>query len=579
MNDTTIPAMVWARVAAHGPETILRRKALGIWRPITWAELGTRARAIGTALRADGLAPGEVAGILSETTQDWIAADLAIQGAGAASLGVNPTDGREAVAHVLGDSGCAVLFVEGEEQLDKVLHIRDRCPALRRIVIMDMKGLHDFADPMCEALETLVARGEAADRTDPTAWERGIAAIAPDDLAVLAYTAATTGVPRGVMLSHANLMAQVQGAAAMTGQGPADERLAFMPMSLVGERVLGLYQSLFCRSISNLVESAETVPENLAEVRPTVMIAIPRVWQKFYAAIAVAAAGATPVQKALYDWSFRANAARVEAGGHGGGIGDALVLRRARRAVGLDRLRVAWVGGAPVSPALLRWYRCLGIDLREIYGLAECGGLAVAEGISVAHGEMTLSPAGEVLLRGAHVCQGYWRDAPGTRAALRDGWLHTGDLGRIEDGRLVLTGRTADVMAMPDGAQASPALLENELALSPYVADALVARQGDDLVALVMIEFDTVESWAQERNVPFTGFASLARAPQVTELVAQAVAEANARAPAGRRIARFRLIDRDLAAEDGALTPMMKLRRAVVLERFRPLLDEMDRAA
>ncbi len=592
----TVPSMVAARVAAHGAETILRKKERGIWRPISWADLGGRMRAIGSALRADGLRPGEVAGILSEVGPDWIAADLAILSIGCVSVGIHPTDGAGEVAHVMRDSGCAVLFVENEEQLDKVLHLRDGCADLRRIVIMDMKGLRDFADPMCEGIDSLVARGQAADRADPAAWDRGVTAVRADDLAVLSYTSGTTGPAKGVMLSHRNIMAQVEGAARMTGQTAADDRLAFLPMSHVIERVLGLHQLLYCRTVSNLVENAETVPENLREVRPTVMIAIPRVWQKFYSAITVAASGATFVQKGLYDWAFARAAARVDAelaGRPGNGamasFADWLVLRPARKAMGLDRLRVAWVGGAPVSPALLRWYRAIGIDLREVYGLTECGGLAAATpdgglrlgsvGSTVPHGELAVAPDGEVLVRGTHVCMGYWHDPQATENLLREGWLHTGDLGRMEGGRLALSGRTVDVLTMADGSEVSPAALENDLALSPYVADALVVAHGDGLAALVMIEFDTVEKWAQDANVAFTGFASLVRAPEVGALIGEVVAQANAGAPPGRRIATFRLIDRNLAPEDPELTPMMKLRRDVVLDRFRPLVEDMNRAA
>ena len=597
MNQSSIPAVLQAHVAAHGPETILRRKERGIWRTTSWAELGARTRAIAAALRADGLRPGEVAGILAEAVPDWIAADLAILAVGGVSLGLYPTDAGAAVAATLAHSGCAVLFVEGEEQLDKVLQLRGGCPELRRIVILDMKGLREFADPMCEGLDSLVARGEALDRADPAAWERGIAAIAPGDTAVLAYTSGSTGAPRGVMLSHANLMAQVAGAAAMSGLGPEDDRLAFLPMCHVTERVLGLYHALYCRTVSNLVENAETVPENLAEVRPTVMIAIPRVWQKFYAGVAVATANATRLQKAAYDLAFGIAARGVDgelAGGGGGGGGaaklaDALVLRRVRAAVGLDRLRVAWVGGAPVPPALLRWYRAIGIELREVYGLTECGGLATATpagrlvhgsvGASVAHGEIALSPEGEVMVRGAHVCAGYWREAEATAALRAEGWLRTGDLGRIEAGMLTLTGRTSHQLTLADGSTVSPSMIENELTLSPFIADALVMQQGGELTALVMVEHDALEGWAQQNGVAFTGFASLLGAPEVIALLGQAVEQANARAPGPRRIARFRLIDRALTPEDPELTPMMRLRRAMVLARFRPLVEEMNRAA
>lgn len=593
MSTQTLPALLAARIAAHGPETILRRKERGIWRPIAWAELAARLRAIGCALRADGVQPGEVVGILSEATPDWIAADLAILSIGAVSLGLAPTDGGPAVAAMLRDSGCTTLFVEGEEQLDKVLQLRADCPALTRIVIMDMKGLRDFTDPMCEALETLAARGEQADRAHPTGWDQGIAAIAPDDLAVLAYTSGAAGPPRGVMLTHRNIMAQVEGAAAMTGLGPQDERLAFLPPCHVTERILGLYLALHARTVSNLVENAETVPENLVEVRPTVMIAIPRVWQKLYARVAVAVSNAITLQRVAYDWAFATAARGVDAelAGRTGeraalaGVADALVLKRVRAAIGLDRLRVAWVGGAPVSPALLRWYRVMGIELREVYGLTECGGLATATpqgrlvhgsvGAAVGHGEIALSPHGEVMVRGAHVCAGYWRDEEATRAAFADGWLRTGDLGRLEAGLLTLAGRTGDVLTLPDGSQLSPAAIENELALSPYIADALVLQQGSQLTALLMVEQEALEGWAQQNGIAFTSFQTLLRAPEALALVAQAVEAANARAPATRRVARFRMLDRALAPDDPELTPMMKLRRAVVLQRFQPLVEEM----
>ncbi len=589
----TLPALLAARIAAHAPETILRRKERGIWRPIPWSELGARLRAIGSALRADGIQPGEVVGILSEATPDWIAVDLAILSIGAVSLGLAPTDGGAAVSAILADSGCTTLFVEGEEQLDKVLQLRAACPALRRIVIMDMKGLRDFADPMCESLDALAARGEAADRGQPALWDQGLAAIAPDDLAVLAYTSGTTGAPRGVMLTHRNIMAQVEGAAAITGLGPSDERLAFLPPCHVTERILGLYLALHTRAVSNLVENAETVPENLAEVRPTVLIAIPRVWQKFYARVAVAAAGATRLQRAVYECAFATAAKGVDAelAGRAGeasplaGLADALVLKRVRAAIGLDRLRVAWVGGAPVSPALLRWYRAMGIDLREVYGLTECGGLATATpagrlvhgsiGTAVAHGEVAISDQGEILVRGAHVCAGYWRNEAATRAAFADGWLRTGDLGGLQAGLVTLTGRTSDVLTLPDGSRLSPAAIENELTLSPFIADALVLQQGGTLSALLMVEQEALEGWAQQNGIAFTGFQGLLRAPEALALLAQAVEAANARAPAARRIARFRLLDRALAPDDPELTPMMKLRRTVVLDRFRHLAEAM----
>ena len=588
----SIPAMVWQRVRARGPQTALRKKDRGIWGAVSWAELGARARRIGMALKQAGLRPGERAAVLAEAGVDWICADLGILGAGGVSVGLYPTDPAATVAGVLRDSGAVLLFVENEEQLDKALQVRDACPALRRIVVFDMKGLRDFADPMCDSLEVFAATGDA--RADD--WEQGLAAIGADDLALLAYTAGATGAPKGVMLSHRNVLAVVRAAAALTGQGPGDERLAFLPLCHMAERIFGHYQALYSGTVTNLVESAETVPENLREVRPTAMMAFPRIWAKLHSGVAIAAAGATPVQGALYRIALAAGLRAADAALAGrrappwvaacGWLARRLVLGRVRAAMGLDRLRHAHVGAAPVSPELIRWYRALGIELLQVYGLTECGGLLSAMpagsarpgsvGRVVPPGEVRLSEAGEILLRGPQVCLGYWNRPDLTAAALRDGWLHTGDLGEMADGWLYLHGRTGEVLVTAGGARVAPAAIENRLTLSPYIADAVVVGDGrTSLSCLVMIEHDTVEAWAQSNNVAFTGFASLVAAEAVRALIGREVA----RLAGPGAIAAIRLIDRKLEPEDPELTPLMKLKRHVVLGQYGDLIDDIYRAA
>ncbi len=587
-RPATLPALIAARVVAHAPRTILRKKDRGIWQAITWAALGARIRAIGAALKQEGVGRGVVAGILGEAGPDWIAADLAIQGAGGVSLGLPPTDPAAATAATLRASGCRVLFVENEEQLDKVLHIRDACPQLVAIVIMDMKGLRDFTDPMCESLAEFSARGAALDAADPAAWGRGVEAIAPADIAILAATSGTSEAPRLVALSHANLMTQIDHAAELTGQSAADERLGFLPLSLVTERVFGLYLALACGTISNLVESAETVPENLQELRPTVMFAIPRIWQKLHATVMISAAGATWVQRRLFAWAMRQAAPRAEGKPLGGlaALADRLVLAPVRRAIGLDRARLAFVGGTPVSDELVRWFLTLGVNLRQIYGTAECGGLAAlspadsvrsgAVGVPVSWGELAVAGDGEVRLRGPHVCAGLWRDGALHPATDAEGWLHTGDLGRMEAGQLVLTGRQGEAITTADGATTLPAGFESRVKLSPYSADAVLVGHGRaSLACLVVLEFDVVEKWAQDRNVPFTSTASLVRAEPVVALIK---AELAARAPE-MRLAAFRILARRIEPEDPEVTPAMRLRRHYVLQKYDDLIEDMYRAA
>ncbi len=538
-GPTTIPGLLLARAASS--EVILRRKDRGIWQSVTWRALADRAGAIGGGLLAVGFGPGAVGAVLADISADWVAIDLAIQGAGGASLALDPSGGAASTAAQLAASGCRVLFVENEEQLDKVLGVRAHCPALALVVIMDMKGLRDFADPGCMALEAFLADGRT--------WLARAAEVGPDSVGVLA---ASMGEGRLVPLRQSALMVQARGIAELVGLRPGDDRLAFQPPSLVAERVFGLYAALHAGTITNIVESSETVPENLAELRPTVMFAIPRVWEKLHAAVAVGTAGATWLQRALYRWAI--------AGG-GGKLGDLLVLRPLRRAIGLDRLRLAFSGAAPVSPELVRWYRALGIELRDVYGVAECGGVAaISPGGVVPWGEVSLDEAGEVRVRGPH--------------ASAEGWIATGDLGRVEEGGLALTGRVGEALEV-DGQAVMPAAFENAVKLSPYIADAVLVGGPGGLGCLVMLEFDAVEAWAQAQNLVAGSAAALARAEPVRALVA---AEIAARAP-GLRLAGFRILERRIAPEDPEVTATMRLRRAYVLREYAGLIEEMYRPA
>ncbi len=592
----SLPAMVWERVVAQADRPILREKQRGIWRSITWAELGQRMRAVGQALRATGFEPGEVACVLAETRPEWVYADLGIQGAGGVAAGIYPTAGAELVAEILRDCAARVLFVENEEQLDKALHARALCPMLERIVILDMKGLRDLADPMCESLEDFTSRGEAHDRDAGRDWEQGIAAIRPDSLAVLIYTAGTTGAPKGAMLSHRSLLAQAEHAARLFGLHPGDERLAFMPMSHVMERVLGLYVGLHASTVGNYVESADTVLENLREVRPTVLAAAPHVWERFHARVSLASDAATLMQRVLYRWAMAAGGRCADRRLAGRRIPPwialeawllrRLVLSNVRRELGMDRLRLALVGGAAVSGELIRWFMALGINLTEIYGQTECAGLAATMpadaprldtvGRPVPYGEITVARDGEILVHGPHVFTGYWNRPEETSRALRDGWLHTGDLGGLAEGYLRITGRRQDVITIKSGVAVTAAEIEKELKVSPYIADAVLFGEGREFLScLVMIDHDAVEKWAQSNRVPFTSFATLVRADGVRTLIGREIERALARLGRPGSVRSFRLIEHKLEPEDPELTPVMQLRRGFVGEKYSGLIEDM----
>jgi len=345
----TIPALVADRIAAHGNQTILRKKHRGIWHAVSWAQLGAHLRDVGAGLKAIGFQPGEVACVVAETRLESVYTDLAILGAGGVSAGIHPATEAEPLGDALRQAECRVLFVENEEQLDKALLVRERCPSLRSIIVFDMKGLRDFDDPMCESLSDLVSRGAAA-------GDNWTADVTEDQPAILL-------LPQGRLLTHGDAMHLIANARNFLKPQVGDERLALLPMSHVMERVFGLYLSLDARAISNYLENPDTVMENLQEVKPTLLGTDRAIWERLYARATSAAAGATRLQHSLYRSAMAM----------GGPLARFCVLRAVRRELGLSRLSRAYIGAASLPPDIEHWAKALGITIQQIDGQATQG--------------------------------------------------------------------------------------------------------------------------------------------------------------------------------------------------------------
>jgi long-chain acyl-CoA synthetase len=599
---STVPALFWHRVKTRPDKVAMREKDRGIWKAYTWGEYGTHAQAIGTGLISLGLMPGDHVAILSDNNKEWLFCDLAVLCAAGISTGIYPTDSPAQVEYLINDCDAKFLFVEDEEQLDKILAVRARTPGLKKIFVFDMEGLRDFKDPQVMPLAELSALGEAYAHQHPEIWEQRIALPKPEDVAIIVYTSGTTGPSKGAMLTHRNIIFQV-GAFRRIGLPlqETDEALNFLPLCHVAERFGGCYNHIAAMHVVNFAEAPDTVPQNLREVAPHILLAVPRVWEKLYSGVTIQIKEGTAIgrlaYKAAIGLGYKAGPYEIE-----GkpvpvllravrALGDWLVLKNVRVIMGLNRIRWAATGAAPISPDLIAWYWALGIKMYEVYGQTENAGLATANypgklkigtiGVTAPGTELELSPQGEILLRGPHIFKGYLNKPDKTEEALRDGWLHTGDVGVIDkDGFVRITDRMKDIIITAGGKNITPSEIENQLKFSPYISDAVVI--GDKrsyLTCLVMIDHDNVVKFAQDHDVPFTNYASLCRAPEVVELIGKEIEAVNKKFARVETIKKFRLIDQLLTAEDEELTPTMKLKRSLVEKKYGELIKGMYASA
>ena len=593
----TLSSLFWSRVQQWSDEIIIRDKHLGVWRALTWHDLGQRAMEVGLALDACGFKQGDIACILSNTNKEWLFADLGTLCIGGVSTGIYPTDAPAQVEYLINNCQARLIFVEDEEQLDKVLLVRPNCPSIQRIVIFDMEGLQNFSDPITISLDDFMAQGRRLAQNDGSRWEQMLQKSHPDDLAILIYTSGTTGPPKGAMISHRSVVFQCVNGCALLDQKQGDERLAFLPLCHVAERVIGAYYSLYTGTVINFCEGPDTVAENVREVQPTVFGGVPRVWEKFYSGIQIALADGTTFQKWVYAMALNAGyrvvdlelahqrvpwICRIQYQ-----LALLLVLKNVRKLMGLDRCRWMLTGAAPVSPQLVRWYLALGLQMLEIYGQTENVGMATVTypgevklgtvGKPVPYGELKISSDGEILLRGDHVFMGYYNMPEKTAETIVDGWLYTGDVGHIdEEGYVSIIDRMKDIIITAGGKNVTPSEIENELKFSPYVSDAVIIGDGRKyLTCLVMVDHDNVAKFAQDQDVSFTNFASLCHAKEVIELIQGEINRVNEIFARVEQIKDFRLIDVLLTPEDDELTPTMKLKRSFVSDKYRDVVEEM----
>ena len=596
---STISQLFAHRVDNFPDKVALREKDFGIWNEYSWAQYGEQVKWVAHGLKALGLERGDVCSIASEVNKEWLFADLGVITIGGVTNGVYPTDAANQVEYLITDSGTRFYFAEDEEQLDKVLEVRERTPTLSKIIIFDMEGLRNFSDPQCMSFAELLELGQQHAQQHPELWRAEIAAAQPDDLMVLTYTSGTTGPPKGAMISQRNMIYMCANLQQIYGVYPEDEQLAFLPLAHVAGRMFYTFMGLESCSVVNLVEELETATQDQQEIAPTVHFAVPRVWEKQFSQVTIKLKEATPLGRWAYNLAIDVGARVAEKTKVGEQpdlplklahkVLDFLVLKNIRVMLGIDKCRWLSTAAAPIAPDLIDWFWALGKPMYEVYGQTECSGLATANvpganrvgsvGRATEGAEVTLSDQGEILIRGPGVIQGYWNKPEKTAETFVQGWLHTGDVGRIDDdGYVYIVDRMKDIIITAGGKNITPSEIENQMKFSPFISDAVVV--GDKrpyLTCLVMIDQENVENFAQDKNVPFTNYTSLCHTQEVQDLIWEEIEKVNTKFARVETVKKFRLIDQLLDPEDEELTPTMKLKRKVVNEKYINLIEDMYR--
>lgn len=593
----TVPQIFHSRVQLSKDQVALRYKKLGIWHDVTWRQYHQKVKEVALALISLGLKSGECVSVIGENCPEWVYIDLGTMHAGGVTVGVYATNSWEQCQYVVDHSESRFYFVENEEQLDKALRFRAQVPRLEKIIVWDLKGLKHFHDPMVMSFDEFLSLGQEQEKKEPPLFERRWSQVKADDLARLIYTSGTTGPPKGAMLTHGNITWMAQAMAEGNPIEEQDEFLSFLPLCHIFEQLFTIFMNIKYGAIVNFIESTDTVIENMREVSPTVAYGVPRIWEKYHSGIMIQMADATWFKRQIFQLSLNIGKkyANLKTSHQPISLGLRLAyalayfatFRKLKERLGFDRVRLAFSGAAPISPDVIRFFQAIGIPLREGYGMTEGTGVTCAnQGDRVKIGtvgqplpgvEVKIAEDGEICFRGGNVFKGYFKNPEATAEVLKDGWMHSGDVGELDkEGFLRITDRKKDLIITAGGKNIAPQNIENQLKFSPYINDAIVI--GDRrkyLTAIIVIDEDNVVKYAQDNKIQYTTYASLTQHPEIKKLIQKEVDAVNKTLANVETIKKFAILPKKLFVEDGEVTPTMKVKRKYINEAFKDLIEAM----
>ena len=588
-----LPAKLLEHSQTRPNDVAMRHKRFGIWKEFTWGEYLNKVVSVSLGFYELGVREGDKVAIHSENRPEWVFADLAAQTLGSVSVGIYPTSPASEVEYLLSHSEASVLVVEDEEQLDKALEAWDRLEKLQKIVVIDPRGVKELNDPRIITFEDLL---ELGDLVVGKSFEEMTKAITSSETAIIVYTSGTTGPPKGAMITHENLRFAAITWGLVYEYRKNDEVLSYLPLCHVAERVISVANAVYHGYVVNFGEDTNSFTEDLREVQPTFFLGVPRVWEKMLAAVQIRSNDATWLKRSLFNFWIKQGGLLLQRRLKNKstfidsiwfGIGWLFVFRSLKKRLGMMRVREALSGAAPIAPQVLEFLMSVGVPVREGYGMTENTAVATivpadelylgSVGKALPLSEVRIAKDGEILTRSDGTFKGYFKNPDATKETIIDGWLHTGDIGHIDEfGHLWITDRKKDIIITAGGKNLSPSEIENRIKISPYVREAMVI--GDKrkyLTALIGIESDTVGDWATRQGIPYTTYEDLSSKDEVNELVSMIINDANEDFAQVETVKYFKLIPIELDHEDGQLTATQKVKRAAITEQFAELIESM----
>jgi long-chain acyl-CoA synthetase len=595
---TTLPRLLQRNARELGARPAMREKDRGIWQTWNWRQYHDEVRDLALGLASLGFRRGDRLSVIGDNRPRLYWAQVAAQSLGGVSVPVYQDSIAKELAFVWNHAEVSVIVAEDQEQVDKVLGLRDELPSLRLVVYDDPRGMTGYHHDWLKSFEDVQEAGRKFGVEHPGFFESEIEKGRADDVAVISYTSGTTGSPKGAMITHANAIGVAESFRQASHLIPEDTSLAYLPMAWAGDSVYTLFASLVAGFCANCPESPETVQRDLRELGPSTLLAPPRIWENMLTTVLVRAADATPLKRRTFEY-FRSAAERAEILRTEGkpvpaglrlatALGEFFVYGPVRDQLGLLRTKWALTGGAPLGPDTFRFFRSIGVNLKQVYGSTETTGLVSLQpdqeanpstaGRPVPGVEVKIGDRGEVLVKGCVVFKGYFRNEEATREVIDpDGWFRTGDAGFIDPrGHLVIIDRAKDVGALTDGTPFAPQFIENKLKFSPYVREAVAFGNDKPFVAaMIAIDPDTVGNWAERRGIAYTSYMDLSQKAEVREMIRDEIRRGNETLPEATRIRRFLLLTKDLEADDAEVTRTRKVRRRYVADKYATVIDAL----